>query len=347
MLTIVNVQFLWHASCCIHVPPAIVKVPWFRSNKKSRKLLASEHKQHTKKNQKGLTQCIKARSGCEGRASTLLQTRVLKHDRFRIGYTMITMTMIYFSHLQPGFPLLVSGRCHQKLLQIHTVQILETNLYLTSCKLAVICSDHIDGEVEDLKRSRNMWNMWNFGKTLGKGMERDRILMALLCQDAKLWASPFLSHGGHPPTSRHSEPQKGNIRNIIVAYGKRNRKLLCVLNNAKQSSICLEMIQQSLQWSTICLEFEISANTYDINLQALHAIGPFIETKLKQSHKTNHARCVGHPGNRVGLWCLTSCMLDSWTPAAVLEGKILEGINLSYLSPTSKCRSDTKSSWYK
>ena len=260
MLTIVNVQFLWHASCCIHVPPAIVKVPWFRSNKKSRRLLVSEHKQHTKKIQKGLTQYIKARSGCEGRASTLLQTRVLKHDRFRIGYTMITMTMIYFSHLQPGFPLLVSGRCHQKLLQIHTVQILETNLYLTSCKLAVICSDHIDGEVENLKRSRNMWN---FGKTLGKlwekgwkGMERDRILMALVCQDAKLWASPFLSHGGHPPTSRHSEPQKGNIRNIIVTYGK--RRLLCVLNNAKQSSICLEMIQQSLQWSTICLEFEIS-----------------------------------------------------------------------------------------
>lgn len=76
-------------------------------------------------------------------------------------------------------------------------------------------------------------------------------IMALVCQDAKLWASPFLSHGGHPPTSRHSEPQKGNIRNIIVTYGKRNRKLLCVLNNAKQSSICLEMIQQSLQWSTI------------------------------------------------------------------------------------------------
>lgn len=72
------------------------------------------------------------------------------------------------------------------------------------------------------------------------------------------------------------------------------------------------------------------SNTYDINLQALHAIGTFIETKLKQSHKTNHARWVGHPGNRVGLWCLTSCMLDSWTPAAVLEGKILEGINLSY-----------------
>ena len=72
------------------------------------------------------------------------------------------------------------------------------------------------------------------------------------------------------------------------------------------------------------------SNTYDINLQALHAIGTFIETKLKQSQKTNHARCVGHPGNRVGLWCLTSCMLDSWTPAAVLEGKILEGINLSY-----------------
>ena len=246
------------ASTC---PPQLSKCLGSEATRRVAGYLSRNINNTPKKSKKGLTQYIKARSGCEGRASTLLQTRVLKHDRFRIGYTMITMTMIYFSHLQPGFPLLVSGRCHQKLLQIHTVQILETNLYLTSCKLAVICSDHIDGEVENLKRSRNMWNfgktlgklwenfgktlgklwenfgktlgkLWeNFGKTLGKlwenfgkrdgkGWKGDRILMALVCQDAKLWASPFLSHGGHPPTSRHSEPQKGNIRNIIVTYGK-------------------------------------------------------------------------------------------------------------------------------
>ena len=101
------------------------------------------------------------RSGLDTVTNTSVEARQIQ-DRIYYDYDN-------YDILQPGFPLLVSGRCHQNLLPIHTVQILETNLYLTSCKLAVICSDHIDGEVEDLKRSRNMWNMWNFGKRDEKG----------------------------------------------------------------------------------------------------------------------------------------------------------------------------------